>query len=144
MAAASGVQPRIRLRAWAVNSSTWYATAMFGLALTCPPEVCGVAVMVLGIGDPAAAAIGRRFGRTRFSCGRSLEGSLAFVVAGSAAALLTLSLFHPDIAPLNAVLLALGGGLAGAGAELGARSIDDNFMIPLAAAAGASLSVIAL
>src|SRR5262249_20907078 len=43
-----------------VNSSTWYATALLGLAAFFPLPACAAAVTVLGLGDPAAALVGRR------------------------------------------------------------------------------------
>lgn len=122
-----------------VNSATWYATALFGLALTASPLACSLALVVLGLGDPAAGYVGRRFGRTRLAANRTLEGSAAFVVAGGLASLLALRAFYPEIALLPAAALAFGAALAGAIAEVGARRIDDNLAIPLAAAAGASL-----
>ena len=56
-----------------VNSSTWYVTALLLLALFAPMEAAVVGVVVLAVGDPFAALIGRRFGRHRFASGRSLE-----------------------------------------------------------------------
>ena len=54
-----------------VNSATWYATALVMLALTQSTLLCVVGVLVLGVGDPMAALVGRRLGRTRLMHGRS-------------------------------------------------------------------------
>ena len=62
-----------------VNSASWYALALMLLALFVPPVGCAIGVVVLAFGDPMAAIIGRRFGRTKLPGGRTLEGSLAFV-----------------------------------------------------------------
>ena len=121
-----------------VNSSTWYTTALLGLTLFTSPMVASVAVAVLGFGDPAAALIGRRWGRHRLASGRSLEGCAAFVVAGFTAALGTLWLCYPDTLHSPGVALAAAG--AGAVAELLSRRLDDNLVIPLAAAGGALLA----
>ncbi len=121
-----------------VNSSTWYTTALLGLALFTSPMVASVAVAVLGFGDPAAALIGRRWGRHRLASGRSLEGCAAFVVAGFAAAFGTLWLCYPGNPHGPAVALAAA--VAGAVAELLTRRLDDNLVIPLAAAGGALLA----
>ena len=127
-----------------VNSSTWYTTALLIIALTMSPMACTVALLVLGVGDPAAGLVGRRFGRTRLASGKSLEGALAFVVAGAAAAAGALALYYPTL-PLPSVLaLALVSSLAGALAELFLTHIDDNFSIPLAAGAGCTLAAMAL
>jgi dolichol kinase len=90
-----------------------------------------VGLAVLGLGDPAAAIVGRTFGRHRLADGRSLEGTAAFVVAGSAAAWLVLTSWHPEVPVAATALAAAGGGAAG---ELVARRIDDNLVIPIAAA----------
>lgn len=116
-----------------VNSATWYATALLALALTASTPACVAAVTVLGVGDPLAAVIGRRFGRTRLMHGRSLEGTLGFVVSATLAASLTLSLH--SLGP-HTVLLAFAAAASGAVAELVSLRVDDNFSIPLSAAAG--------
>lgn len=117
-----------------VNSSTWYVTALACLALTGDPAICAAAVAILGVGDPAAAVIGRRFGSVSLVGGRSLEGTLAFVAFGALAAWGALSLWHPGTASLGLVLAAT---LPAALAELFSKRVDDNFTIPVAAAAGA-------
>lgn len=122
-----------------VNSATWYATALVLLSLTQSLVPCLVALCVLGVGDPAAAIVGRRFGRHELVHGRTLEGTLAFVVAGALAAIGYLALLHPVTPLLFAVAASVAGALAGAIAELTSRRIDDNLSIPLAAFVGASL-----
>jgi len=114
-----------------INSATWYATALTGLALTGSPVVCAVAVLVLGIGDPAAALVGRRWGRTKLIHGRSLEGSLTFVAAAGAVTLAALLIFFGELSLGEAALYAFGGALGGAAAELLSRRIDDNLTIPV-------------
>ncbi len=122
-----------------VNSATWYCTALLALSLTASPMACSLAVIVLGIGDPAAAFVGRRWGRIRFASGRSLEGSLAFVGFATVAAFAMLHVFYPEIGLGERVALAVAAAVAGAVAELVTATLDDNLVIPLAAAAGASL-----
>ncbi len=115
-----------------INSASWYALALMLLALFVPTVGCAVGVVVLGFGDPFAAIIGRRFGRTRLPGGRSLEGSLAFVAAGTLMCLPVLLLGHH--LPVGVALgVALAGGSAGAVAEVLSGRLDDNFTIPLVA-----------
>lgn len=120
-----------------VNSATWYITALFVLSLLQSHLVGAVALAVLAVADPAAATIGRRFGKTQLIHGRTLEGSLAFAVTGTAAALLTMHLLHPEAAVWPATL-AVGASAAvfGALAELFSKRLDDNLTVPLSAAAG--------
>ena len=87
--------------------------------------------MVLGLGDPAAAIVGRRFGRTPVGDGRTLEGTLAFVAVGFVAAASTLLILgHPG--PIG--VLAVAGAVGGAVGEILSRRIDDNLMIPVLSA----------
>lgn len=122
-----------------VNSGTWYVTALLFLSLTASPMACSLAVIVLGVGDPAASFVGRRWGRTRVATGRSLEGSLGFTGAAGLAAMATLLVYYPQLGLAETVVLSLVVAVAGALAELLAASLDDNLVIPLAAAAGASM-----
>jgi len=126
-----------------VNSATWYATALLLLALTQSKFLCTVGVAVLGFGDPAAAVLGRRFGRVQLIHGRTLEGTLSFVAASTAAAFTALALGYP-YSPGQALLLALAGSAAGALAELVSLRVDDNFTVPLSAACGAWGAALAL
>ena len=119
-----------------VNSATWYATALVILAVSFDVQ-CGVAgLAVLGLGDPMAALIGRRWGRTRLVNGRSLEGSLAFVFFGTIAAVLALSLWYAELGAGPIVLLSVVAAVFGAVAELLTRRIDDNLAIPVVGAFG--------
>jgi dolichol kinase len=122
-----------------VNSATWYASALVVLSLTQSLVPCLVALWVLGVGDPAAAIVGRRFGRHELVHGRTVEGTAAFVVAGALAALAYLRVMHPETSLGLAAVASLTGAIAGAAAELFSRRIDDNLSIPLAACLGAAL-----
>jgi dolichol kinase len=122
-----------------VNSATWYMTALLLLASTGSTLLSVVGVAVLGFADPAAATVGRRFGRVKLANNRTLEGSLTFVIVGTAAAFVALMLLAaPPPAPL-ALAVALAAATSGALAELFARRVDDNFLIPLVAAGAAAV-----
>lgn len=121
-----------------VNSATWYATALLLLSLTQQPLWCVAGVAVLGIGDPVAGLVGRRFGRIRLMHGRSLEGTAAFFASSLLVVFALFVAFH-GVSVGTALLLAGAAGLAGAIAELVSLRVDDNFSIPLSAAAGVAL-----
>lgn len=127
-----------------VNSATWYVSALVVLSLTHALVPVLVGLLVLGIGDPAAAVVGRRFGRVPLVHGRTLEGTLAFATAGALAAFGFLRVVHPDVAVPAALASAVVGAAFGAIAELVSRRVDDNLSIPLAAALGAALGVAAI
>ncbi len=119
-----------------INSATWFVTAVLILGLAFPRYGAATGVAVLALADPAAALIGRRFGRTKLHANRSLQGTLAFFVVGAVAAFAVLALRHP--ASLGAMAVtALATAFAGAVAELYTDRLDDNFTIPLAAASAA-------
>ncbi len=126
--------PHERVR---VNSATWFSTALLVLALTQSHLVAAVALVVLGLADPAAGLIGRRWGRVQLVHGRTVEGTTAFVLAGALGALAVLRLWHPGLGwglTLGVIAAAV---VPAALAELFASRIDDNLLVPAAAAAGA-------
>lgn len=89
----------------------------------------------LGLADPAAAAVGRRFGERRFvgwGHGRTLEGSAAYLLL-TAAAVGAIALSLPDALP--ALRLAVGCGAAGALVEALSPAGVDNLTAPVAVAA---------
>ena len=100
-------------------------------------------LVVLGFGDPFAAIIGRRFGRIRLPGGRSLEGSLAFVVAGTVMSLPVLWLAH-HLTFGAALGVAAIGASAGALAEVLSGRLDDNFTIPLFAGLAAWAGILVI
>lgn len=122
-----------------VNSATWFTTALLLLALTGKPILCAIACAVLGLADPAAALVGRRFGRTKLVNGRSLEGSSAFFVVAFSISLAIAIGLHP-IALGPALVAAASAAAVAAVVELFSRRVDDNLTIPLAAAGGAWLA----
>lgn len=125
---------------WRVNSATWYSTAIVLLALTGEPIAQVSGVVILGAADPLAAIVGRRFGRHKLVHGRSLEGTLTFVAAGWLVCASILCWLHA-LPFATAALIALGGAIPGAIAELLSRRVDDNFSIPVSAAAGAWMTL---
>jgi len=127
-----------------VNSATWYGTALLILALVSPPIASAAALAVLALGDPLAGLVGRRWGRTSVGGGRTLEGSIAFAVGGTLAALAVLALWHPVGSGLALTLVAATAAVAGALAEALSHRIDDNLAVPLGAAAGAWLAAVLL
>lgn len=121
-----------------VNSATWYATALILLAST-NQMLWGIAgLAVLAIGDPVAGFIGRRWGRTRLVHGRTLEGTVAFFASATVVTATLFMVLH-QVAPVTAFALAGAAGLFGAIAELVSLRVDDNFSIPLSAAAGVAV-----
>lgn len=126
-----------------LNSGTWIVTAMFIIALLYGNIEACVGVVVCGFGDPAAALIGRKFGRLHIAGGRTLEGTTAFVVVGGAATWLLLALYLPHISASQGAVIAVLAALCGALAELFAP-VDDNLSIPVVSATAGWLTMAAM
>jgi dolichol kinase len=94
------------------------------------PRVAACAFSVMLIGDAAAALVGRKFGRTKFSNGKSLEGILAFVAFSIMALAVCGCIFSY---PARLYLTGFVGIILAAAAEFHEKKlhIDDNFSIPV-------------
>lgn len=126
-----------------INSATFYVTAVAVLASTRELVPCALALTTLGLGDPIAAIVGRRWGRVRWVNGRSVEGTLAFVITATIGGVLLLMLVHGMAWPA-ALATAGAASLLGAFAELYSRKVDDNLSIPVMAWVGAFLVGLAI
>jgi dolichol kinase len=107
----------------AVASSTWYVTGILVVVALFPLDVAVTSVLVMGLGDPAAALMGRTLGRRPF-LGGTLEGSFAFF----AVCVLLIGFRHGWPAAVVA-------GAAAALAERRAWPLDDNLAVPVVCAA---------
>ena len=114
-----------------VNSSTWYVTALFVLSIVADPMTICIAVIVLGLADPMAAVVGRRYGRIKIKNNRSLEGSVAFFCTAFVGTMSVLAIFYQEIALSDSLIMAAVAGLVGAITEAYSGPIDDNLSIPI-------------
>lgn len=114
-----------------VNGATWTLVTMTLLVFLFPVPVAVAAFSLFMIGDAAAALVGRRWGRTSWGDGpRTVEGTAAFVgFAGAAVAPLVATGYLA--VPWGTTALAV---IAGAGAEVLPRPLNDNLRVPLVAA----------
>ena len=124
-----------------VNSATWYCTSLLLLALLKAPAASLAGLVALGVGDPLAAILGRRYGKHRFANGRSVEGTSAFVLGTLVVGFLLLSAVHPELGAVNALAVIAAAAGTGAFVELTSRRIDDNVAIPVSASLGALLAL---
>jgi len=88
-------------------------------------------IAALAFGDPAAALVGTRWGQrryTRWAYGRTVEGSLAFLVAAGVAVAVVAAVCPGGPTPVRA---AVGCGVIGAIAEALSPAGVDNLMIPI-------------
>jgi len=111
-----------------IASSTWYAIGLLAAFALFSREIGVSSVLVLGLADPLAGYVGRRFGR-RPLLGGTLEGTLTFVVV---AAVILMARHPAPVALLAAALSAL--------AERRSWPLDDNLAVPLTC--GAALTAL--
>jgi dolichol kinase len=111
----------------AVFGSTWVLIATVIVLFTMDQPVAVLALFYLSLGDPAAAAVGERWGRHRL-LGKSIEGSAAFLAAAFAIGSLLVGATLDTTYAVMAV-----GALAAMAAELAPLPLDDNLKVPLAA-----------
>ncbi len=128
-----------------VNATIPYFLANFFVILLFPAELAVISLAFLVIGDPFAAYIGTRYGKHRFSNGKSLEGILAFVVSSFAFGLLFLIFFEPSngssgLSPYrlswSMILVLFFGSLSAGVTEFFSATkwkgfLDDNLLIPI-------------
>ena len=111
------------------NKLTGTSPYVLGIGLTLllyRTEIATAAICFLAFGDVAATAVGERYGRTKISGEKSLEGTLAFIAAAvTVGFLLPLAGMHLP----HGIVLA--GAIAAAGIELVPLPVNDNLVIPL-------------
>ena len=89
-----------------------------------PKNIAVIALLFLTVGDPSACLIGVFFGKIKTFNKKTLEGTIAFILAGFLVTLLVVEI--PLIYKLIAVTIA-------SIVEMLPIKIDDNFTIPLSA-----------
>lgn len=104
-------------------SSSWYLLGVL-LVWALFPTVAVPAVLVLGLADPAASLVGRRWGRRRLGKG-TVEGAATFFAVSLAVLLVTIG--GGERAVLVALVVTV--------AELLPLPLDDNLTVPLMTAA---------
>jgi dolichol kinase len=114
-----------------LNGSTCVLVAAALAGLLFPLRLAVPALVLALVADAAAALVGRALGRTRWpGTARTVEGSVAFALAGVAVTAVSLAFF-----PALTWTVGLAGTLAAALAEVPSRPLNDNIRIPLVAAA---------
>lgn len=132
------VENAIRQEEKMALTSAYYLGAMVLLFLLvrfniCSIEVAGASIAVLGLGDGVSTLIGKHFGKTRnpINQKKSIEGSISGIIAASLGA-----------AVFIAFPLAITGALIGMFVEMLPINLNDNFTVPISAAAGMQFALI--
>lgn len=124
---------------WIVSGGAPVLAAGILVNVIFPYPVAAAALAVMLTGDAAAALIGRKFGKHKIVNGKSLEGTVSFIIAGYIFLALT---GICNQMPLKFYILGIAAVITGAAVELftAQLKLDDNFTIPLST--GAVLSLI--
>ena len=118
-----------------VNGASWVLTSMALLTLLFPVDVAVVSFVVFMLGDAAAALVGRGMGRLHWGgSGRTVEGTVAFLVVGMGSAVALAAPFVP-FAPFAFPLWMLAVAVMTAAVlETLPLPVNDNLAAPLGAA----------
>ncbi|MGW8268023.1 MAG: diacylglycerol/polyprenol kinase family protein [Longimicrobiales bacterium] len=103
-------------------SSTWYVLGILLTLILFPRDAALAGILVLALADPAASAVGQRWGRRKLGAG-TVEGSLTFTVVAFGA-----------LTPWASWPQALGAALLTTVVEALPWPLDDNLSVPLVAA----------
>jgi len=125
-----------------INSATYYVWGLFLMVMLFPKEACLLGVLTLGFGDPIASIVGQRYGKIKIFKEKSLEGALAFWLAGFAICLIYQLIYIPQIPLLDIIKISSIVAFVGALTELFTIKIDDNFSIPVISALVASFLLV--
>lgn len=117
--------------------ATWMALAYGAAAVLFPKPVAVAAMLFNGLGDAAAALVGKRWGRHRTAWGKSWEGFAAGLAVDLAIGVGAWML-APGAVPLAAGVL---GAVVAAAVEFAPLPLDDNMRVTLAGGAGILLGL---
>ena len=117
---------------WIVSGGAPVLAAALLVNLIFPSPIAAAALAVMLTGDAAAALIGRKFGKHKLVNGKSLEGTLAFILTGIAVS----GIFISATGAVSLLPYTLPAVILAALTELFQKQlkVDDNFSIPLATA----------
>ena len=118
--------------------ATWMAIAYAAALLLFPKPVAVAAMLFNGLGDAAAALVGKRWGRHRTSWGKSWEGFAAGLATDLAVGL-GMWMLAPAAVPLAGAIL---GAVVAASIEFAPLPLDDNVRVTLGGGAGILLGAL--
>ncbi|HEX6912782.1 MAG TPA: hypothetical protein VF142_20410 [Longimicrobium sp.] len=118
--------------------ATWMALAYAAALLLFPKPVAVAAMLFNGLGDAAAALVGKRWGRLRTAWGKSWEGFAAGLATDLAVGL-GMWMLAPAAVPLAGAVL---GAIVAASVEFAPLPLDDNVRVTLAGGAGIVLGAL--
>lgn len=124
-----------------VNSATYFLLALCAITPFFSREAVLCGILIIGFCDPAAAWVGKRYGKRKLYRRKSWVGSGTFVVVGLLVTLPYLAFALRQAGGLTPMVVAaaLLASVGGAIAELFSTKLDDNLTVPIVATICASL-----
>lgn len=116
-----------------ISGNSFYILGLLTVVLFFPKPIVLLSVLYLAVGDPAAAIVGTRWGKTKILGKKSLEGSIANGIAAFVATAL-FGMFYLGLSSSMTLRLSLLGALTSMVVELIPTPLDDNFTIPVGTA----------
>lgn len=121
-----------------VPAATWYAVAILIGVLAFPKHAIELGLLVLAIGDPVASLVGKTWGKKKIFREKSVAGALGFIGSASLLSFAFLKVVV-GLTVLSSLGVAVAVSVVGAIAEIYSHRLDDNFTVPLAVGAMATL-----
>jgi dolichol kinase len=118
--------------------ATWMALAYAAAVVLFPKPVAVAAMLFNGLGDAAAALVGKRWGRRRTRWGKSWEGFAAGLAVDLGVGI-GMWMLAPAAVPLAGAIL---GAIVAASVEFAPLPLDDNVRVTLAGGAGIVLGAL--
>jgi len=122
-----------------INSSTYYVIALSIITALFSRVNVIASILVLACADPAAAWIGKKYGRVKLYRQKSVLGSLTFLVVAMIVCLLAVFYVGTPLPLGRALIGVLSMSVWATVTELFSSRVDDNLTIPLAASLGGYL-----
>lgn len=116
-----------------ISGNSFYILGLLVLVLFFPKPVVLLSALYLAIGDPIAAVVGTRWGKTKLTSRKTWEGSLANLLATGVTSF-CFGLWFLNWNVPQALVLAFLGGIISTLVELIPLPLDDNFTIPVGSA----------
>lgn len=114
----------------AITGNSFYIIGMFVVVLLFPKPIALLSVLYLALGDPIAAFIGTKYGKTRLWGRKSVEGALANLCVSFLATGVFLS-GYMGMSVRDSLVGGVIGGFVSMMAELIPFPIDDNLSVPI-------------
>jgi dolichol kinase len=125
-----------------MNSGTFYLLGLTLITFCFPKTSTLIGVLILTFADPAAALVGKKWGKKKLWRDKSYVGTLGFFVTAFVVSFVYLVLASAETPFASKLVVSLSVASVGSFAELFSEYLDDNFTIPVLCAGVAALQLL--